>query len=131
MTIHLTPTKQCLSAETLGDYIGERAAAIVVEHYGGQTIKTPIKPAGAIFADLCTKIGEEMAMQFVEVFKGEHIYIALNDRALRESMAMEVMRLRAEGLSFEQIASKYRGPPKRYTPSGLSRLVKRVKAEQS
>jgi hypothetical protein len=128
----MQPTpKQCLSAETLSDYIGERAAAIVVEHYGGHTIKTPIKPAGVIFADLCAKLGEAMALQFIDVFRGEHIYIALNERALRESMAMEVMRLRAEGLSFEQIASRYRGPPKRYTPSGLSRLVKRIKAEQA
>lgn len=124
-------TKQCLSAETLSDYIGERAAAIVVEHYGGQTIKTPIKPAGVIFADLCAKLGEPMALQFVDVFRGEHVYIALNERALRESMALEVMRLRAEGLSYEQIAQRYRGPPKRYTPSGLSRLVKRMKAEQA
>jgi hypothetical protein len=128
--MHPTP-KQCLSAETLADYIGERAAALVVQHYGGQTVKIPAKPAGTVFADFCAKLGEDVALHFVDVFRGDRIYVAMNERALRESMALEVMRLRAEGMSYEQIAATYRGPPKRYTPSGLLRLVKRVKEWQS
>jgi hypothetical protein len=122
---------QCLSAETLSDYIGERAAAIIVQHYGGTTIKIPVKPAGTLFAAFCQQIGEEAALHMLSVFSGERLYVAMNERALRESMAREVMRMRAEGMSFDKIAAVFRGPPKRYTPSGLLRLVRRVKEGQS
>jgi hypothetical protein len=97
--------RHCISIATLTDYIGAAAAARLVLHYGGQTLKLPKRPTGRIFEGLCLSIGDEAAADLVESFGGEPLYVAMNQRQLVEMRRQEVIRRRAAGESFAHIAS--------------------------
>lgn len=96
--------RHCISISTLTDYIGAAAAARLVLHYGGETIKFPKRPAGRVFEGLRLSVGDEAAADLVESFGGEAFYVATNQRALVEARRQEVLSRRAAGESFAHIA---------------------------
>ena len=124
-------TRQCLSTETLADYIGERAAAVISEHYGGIKLYIPSKPRGELFADVCAKCGEEIALAFFTTFPSERLYIAKNDKRQQEQVAAQILKMRSEGFTYEQIARKIEGPPRRYSAAGIQYIERRYKQGQT
>lgn len=121
--------RQCVSTSILADYLGERAAALIVQVYGGHTIKTPRMPAGEIFGDLKRTLGDALALAFLEVFRGEHVYIALDERSAHEARLADLVEMRRRGMSYAEIARTYRGPPKRYSERWVRQLLARVETE--
>ena len=120
-----------VSASILADYLGEHAAAVVIEHYGGASIKTPRRPQGRVFDDLCTRLGPDLAALFVETFQGEHLYVALSEHDAAAARLADLLALQAQGLTFAQIAQVYRAPGKRYTERWVRELLRRHDEQQA
>lgn len=97
--------RHCFSIATMAEYIGKAAALRMVDHFGGQTLKLPKRPAGAVFDGLRAALGKEAAADLIESFGGEPLYIAMNQREVVEMRRQEVIRRHAAGESFAQIAA--------------------------
>lgn len=119
----MTRHRQCFTAVVLADYIGANAANAVAAAYGGITVKVPMGSSGAVFDDLRRTLGTEVAAEFIDVFRGEHIYIAMDDRAAQDARIADLMSMRSAGMTFAEIARRYRGPPRRYSERWIRQLI--------
>lgn len=96
--------RHCISIATLTDYIGAAAAARLVLHYGGQSLKLPKNHAGRVFEGLCLSIGTPAATDLIDSFGGEALYVAMSQRELIEARRQDIFARRAAGESFAHIS---------------------------
>jgi hypothetical protein len=99
--------KPCFSIELLIDTIGRDAARSLREHFGGHELHVPKTEAGATFEDIVQAVGIDAAHELVRVFAGESVYIAMDAQAVNAKNRRAIAELRAQGLTWRQIASRY------------------------
>lgn len=108
---------RCLSVETLRDYLGEPAAEALAASFGGCDLKVPKKAEGGVYTEIARAVGDDVAAVLVANFGGEAMYIAINRQRLLEERREKIRVLRAQGLSFREIA--------RTLPPNVSRVSER------
>ena len=69
--------------QTIVSIVGHARAMALVSEFGGREIRFPKMQTGANWEALAEIIGEASAKRLCERFKGDEVYIALCDKALR------------------------------------------------
>jgi hypothetical protein len=88
---------------TIVGLIGHGPAMQLVRELGGQDFRFPVTKRGANWEHLVEIVGDKAAGKLLEYFKGEEVYIAWCDKALRQDrnrrMILRYEALLAEGHS--------------------------------
>lgn len=100
--------KHCVSLTILTEYLGARAVAQLVLHCAGSTLKIPKRASGQVWQRLHELLGAEAAHTLVQHFGGEQLYVAANHRQVVAQRREHATALRAQGLSFADIARQMR-----------------------
>lgn len=118
----------CVGLAILADYLGSPAVAVLVQHFGGQTLKVPRRAAGKTWARLCDALGDSLAHTLIDNFGGEALYIAINHRQFVAWRRERAAALRAQGMSYAQIARALPSPVA-YTERGVRKMIAGQRAD--
>lgn len=114
--------QHCVSLTILAEYLGAQAVAQLVQHCAGSTLKIPKRAQGQVWQRLCDAAGAEAAQTLVQHFGGESLYVASNHRQALAQRRAQVQQMRAQGLSFADIAQQLR-VTSTYTERGVRKLL--------
>ena len=110
------------NSTVLSEYIGEGAAAKLVESFGGCQIKIPKRRSGVWWDRIVATIGQKDAEELCNVFAGESIYIPINADDERAARCRVVLDALNSGMTYAEIARSMRFCI-RYSERGLRKLV--------
>lgn len=109
----------------IADVIGPRAAALLLQHFGGREIRVPVTMRGRTFAELVQAIGEDAAIAFCRHFSGEVVYITASQRLHTEHNRRKAAELRAKGMPWHEIAKRLT-KPQGYSVRGARKLLEKA-----
>lgn len=85
----------------LSAYLGEEAAAQIIDKIGGLSLRVPVETSGLDYEYLVGIIGSELTEKLSHFFGGEHLYIPKNRFAKtdekRRAIRNRVRALKAQG----------------------------------
>jgi len=115
-------TARPASIETLAEYLGDGAAARICMALGGTQLKVPRGQYGKTWLLMVELLGQDAAIEMIECFGGESIYIARNAAEERAARAALVQSMLARGMTFAEVSRQLTFTA-RYTERGLRKLM--------
>ena len=104
--------------------IGNAAWALLQAQYGGREVSIPKTRNSGVWRDLCDCMGVAAADALVDYYGGDRLTVPMGASVSRLKRMQHIAKLRAEGMTPNQIAEIYK-EERRFT----SRTVKRLLAE--